>query len=62
MYRHQIKLALDEGKRRLQAFNECETCRHRNDEHLMNCMECCPVRRKQQEDISESTSNLNLVI
>ncbi len=23
----------------------CECCPHRNDEHSMNCIECCPVRR-----------------
>jgi hypothetical protein len=28
---------------------ECPTCPHRNDNHDMNCVECCPADRAARE-------------
>jgi len=56
MYRHQIKAALDEGRKRLQSFPDCAECKHRSDAHMMNCMECCPVRRRQESSVSGASA------
>ncbi len=35
----QVKEILEDAYR---SYKECKTCKHRNDKHYMNCIECCP--------------------
>jgi len=51
MYEHEVRKIIDEARERLQSrHEECTTCKHKGEEHGMNCLECCPVDRKLKEN------------
>lgn len=53
-----IKSAIDAAREQLQSqYPECATCRHKGEKHGMNCLECCPVERRQ---LSEANAPADL--